>query len=102
MPHFLETLRLLRERLERDDDQAKLSDATAAIIMGLAGLALLSGDSKSAQHHVVGLHKLVGLRGSVSAFTHNAKLLMEILKYELPLIMHFYEAKKFLTITGAI
>ncbi len=83
MPHFLKTLKLLRERMADDDDQAKLSDSTAAAIMGLVGHAQLTGDFKTARHHMEGLYKVVILRGGVTTFKTNAKLLVEILRYDL-------------------
>ena len=81
MPHFLKTLKLLRERMA-DDNQAKLSDSTAAAIMGLVGHAQLTGDFKTARHHMEGLYKIVILRGGVTTFRTNAKLLVEILRYD--------------------
>jgi Fungal specific transcription factor domain len=83
MPHFLKTLKLLRERMANDDNTAKLSDSTAAAIMGLVGHAHLTGDFKSARYHMEGLYKIVRLRGGVASFRKNAKLLVEILRYDI-------------------
>ncbi|OIW23440.1 hypothetical protein CONLIGDRAFT_637397 [Coniochaeta ligniaria NRRL 30616] len=83
LPHFVKTLKLLRERLARDDDQARLSDTTAAAVMGIAGHALLTRDVKSAKHHIEGLCKIVGLRGGVATFRDSSKLLLEILRCDM-------------------
>jgi hypothetical protein len=83
LPHFLKTLKLLRERMADDDDEAKLSDSTVAAIMALVGHAHLTGDINSARHHMEGLYKIVVLRGGVTTFKRNAKLLVEILRYKL-------------------
>jgi len=80
-PHYLETLRLLRERLTHEDDQVRLSNSTATVVMGIAGHAYVIGDSKSAKHHVRGLFKIITLRGGVIPFKKNTKLLLEILRY---------------------
>jgi hypothetical protein len=80
MPHFVKTLKLLRERMANEDDQERLSDSTAAAIMGLVGHAHLTGDLKSARYHMEGLYKIVCLRGGVTTFKQNAKLLVEILR----------------------
>ncbi|KAH8777930.1 hypothetical protein F5882DRAFT_502748 [Hyaloscypha sp. PMI_1271] len=71
MPHFLTTLKLLRERIANDDDQAKLSDSTVAAIMGL-----------------IGLYKIVCLREGVISFRKNAKLLVEILRCDIGIALH--------------
>ena len=80
MPHFLRALRLLRERFADGDDQARVSDTTAAAVMGLAGHALMTGNHKSAMQHLAGLRKIVSLRGGVTTFGDNPKLLVEILR----------------------
>ncbi|KAF2095836.1 hypothetical protein NA57DRAFT_67545 [Rhizodiscina lignyota] len=86
--HFLKALKLLRERMSRDDDQAALSDTTAAAIMALSGHALMTGDFDSAMNHIEGLHKIVGLRGGVATFRSNAKLLIEILRCDIGMVLH--------------
>ena len=58
----------------------KLSLTTLAAVMGIAGHALVTGDAKAAKQHIEGLHKIVGLRGGVTSFTANPKLLIEILR----------------------
>jgi hypothetical protein len=80
MPHFVKTLKLLRERMADENDPERLSDSTVAAIMGLVGHAHLTGDLKSARNHLEGLYKIVRLRGGVTTFKQNAKLLVEILR----------------------
>jgi hypothetical protein len=80
--HLLKALKLLRERISRDD-QAALSDSTAAAVVALTSHALLTDDFKSATNHVKGLHKIVCMRGGVATFqSHAKKLLIEILRYK--------------------
>lgn len=62
-PHFLKALKLLRERLADNDNQDRLSNSTIAAVMGLAGYAHLTGDSRSARHHMEGMLKTISLRG---------------------------------------
>jgi hypothetical protein len=82
--HYFKTLRLLHERVLYDDNEVRLSNNTVAAVLGLAGHAYWTGDSKSATHHMEGLCKMVNLRGGVTTFRDNVKLLAEILRYELP------------------
>ena len=88
LPHFLATVKLLRERLARDDDEARLSFTTAAAIMGLAGHALWMGSCESARHHMEGLSNVVSLRGGIATFEQNPKLLMEILRCDIGIALH--------------
>lgn len=81
LPHFLRTLQFLRERLLHENDQA-LTIPTIATILALAAHAHFVGDFQSAKHHLGGLRKIVSLRGGIATFSDNAKLLVEILRYE--------------------
>ena len=83
LPHYLRTVRLLRERIMHEDNQS-LTTPTVAAILALAAHAHFVGDTESAKHHLEGLRKIVGMRGGVATFTGNAKLLVEILRYEFP------------------
>lgn len=42
--HFMKALRLLRERLSLEDEQAKVSDRTITVVMALAHFAYLMGE----------------------------------------------------------
>ena len=88
MPHFLETIKLLRKRLAHDDDAVRLSFTTAAAVMGLTGHAFWTGNSESARHHMEGLNKIVTLRGGVATFKENPKLLIEILRCDMGIALH--------------
>jgi hypothetical protein len=81
--HHLKTLKLLRERFLYGDDDVRLSNNTVSAVLSLAGHAFWTGDSKSAMHHLEGLCKIVILRGGVTAFRDNAKLLVEIFRCDL-------------------
>jgi hypothetical protein len=81
--HHLKTLKLLRGRFLYGDDEVRLSNNTVSAVLGLAGHAFWTGDSKSATHHLEGLCKIVGLRGGVTTFRDNAKLLVEIFRCDL-------------------
>lgn len=86
-PLVAKTLTLLRERLDQDDDNVKISNTTVAVVVKLAIYAHSTGDSKSARQHVEGLCKMVKLRGGLTAFRENTKLLVLILRYDcLPMI----------------
>ncbi|KAF6233984.1 hypothetical protein HO173_007814 [Letharia columbiana] len=87
LPHYLRTLRLLRERLLHENDQA-LTTPTVSAILALAAHAHFVGDSESAKHHLGGLRKIVSLRGGVATFSDNAKLLVEILRCDIGISFH--------------
>ncbi|KAF2668082.1 hypothetical protein BT63DRAFT_457382 [Microthyrium microscopicum] len=86
--HFTRALRLLRERLSGSDDQAMLSDSNMAAIMALSSHALLIGDVKSAKNHLEGLHKIVCIRGGLSSFLLNPKLLIDIMRCDIGMVLH--------------
>ncbi|KAK0701121.1 hypothetical protein B0H67DRAFT_595870 [Lasiosphaeris hirsuta] len=88
LPHFLRTVKLLRDRFDHGDDQARLSFPTAAAIMGLAGHAHMTGDSKSARNHISGLSKIARLKGGVAAMRCNTKLFVDILRADLGIALH--------------
>ncbi|KAK3389938.1 hypothetical protein B0H63DRAFT_105702 [Podospora didyma] len=89
LPHYTKTLKLLHERFsETGDEQARLSFTTVAAVMGLTGYAHLMGDTRSARHHLKGLHKIVTLRGGISTLRGSAKLLVEILRCDIGMALH--------------
>jgi hypothetical protein len=79
MPHYIKGLRLLRDRLSDEGDQARLSNTTVAAIMGLSAHALVTNDLDFARKHIEGLCRIVTLRGGTGTFGDNEKLLVEIL-----------------------
>jgi hypothetical protein len=100
--HYLRTLNILQERFAHDDDQARLSNTTVAAIMGIAGYAHITCDSKSAKHHMDGLSKIVNLRGGMISFKNHAKLLVEILRYDSLVVRGTSWREKALTVIGVI
>ena len=99
--HYLKTIRLLRNRLENDSDQVRLSNTTAAAVLSLACHAHIAGDSKSAKHHLDGLRRIVNLRGGIATFRENSKLLVEILRYSPLVVIHDFAFEEILIVTGA-
>lgn len=81
LPHYLKTVQILRERLLRENDHERLSTSTISAVLALAAHAHFVGDSESAKHHMEGLRRIISLRGGVTSFRENAKLLVEILRY---------------------
>ena len=78
--HHHKALSLLRERLLYGSDDARLSNNTVSVVLSLAGHAFWTGDVRSARNHMEGMRKIASLRGGLSAFRDNEKLLAEILR----------------------
>jgi hypothetical protein len=76
--HHQKGLMLLRQRLEGDDDEAKVFDDTISAILKLASAAQLDGVAEVAKQHMQGLRKMVDLRGGLGAFGGNLKRSVEI------------------------
>lgn len=74
-------LKILRERLLRDNDDAKISDGTISTVLKLAGAAQFDGNGETAKYHMQGLRRMVDLRGGLDVFEDKPKLLVEILRY---------------------
>lgn len=77
---YSKAVRKLRERLERDDEEAKLSHSTVMTIIHLTSHAQVMGEYVSAHQHLTGLLKIVTLRG-IAYFLNNPLLLIPILRY---------------------
>ena len=77
--HLVKALRLLRERISLDEKEM-LTDSTAAVVLVLTVHAYMAGESEPARHHMMGLRKIVDLRGGVASFKESPKLLLEILR----------------------
>jgi hypothetical protein len=75
----LKTLQLLRQKLSFGDEKAQLADATVFVVVNLAIHAHISGEHKSAKHHIEGIRRIVELRGGLGEFTQT-KLLIELLR----------------------
>ncbi|KAI1074918.1 hypothetical protein F5B20DRAFT_573754 [Whalleya microplaca] len=76
--HHQKGLKLLRERLHGDDDDAKISDDTISAVLKLASAAQFDGEVETARKHMQGLRKMTELRGGLDVFQYNPKLLVEI------------------------
>jgi hypothetical protein len=79
--HHQKGLKLIRERLDGDDKEAKISDATIGVVLKLASAAHFSGHVKIARQHIQGLKEMTNLRGGLQIFQDNPKLLVEIWRY---------------------
>jgi hypothetical protein len=75
----LKTLQLLREKLSFGDEKAQLADPTVFVVVNLAVHAHMTGEDKSAKHHLDGIRKIVELRGGLNNLTQT-KLLIELLR----------------------
>ncbi|KIX02149.1 uncharacterized protein Z518_08088 [Rhinocladiella mackenziei CBS 650.93] len=80
--HFLKGIQILRQRLLLGDENTKLSDSTIAVVLTLAMSALFMGEYETFRHHMVGLRKMVHLRGGIAAFRGN-KLLTEMFRCDI-------------------
>ncbi len=80
LSHQYAALRLLRERLYCPDPKDKFSDATILVVLYLALHAYFMNEYDTSQHHMSGLRKLVDIRGGLTAFSYNTKLIIELLK----------------------
>jgi len=63
--HHQKGLNLIRERLEGDDEEAKISDATIGVVLKLASAAQFGGHVEIAQQHMHGLWEMTNLRGGL-------------------------------------
>ena len=79
--HHQKGLKLIRERLNGDDEEAKISDATIGVVLKLAGAAQFGGHFGIAQQHMHGLWEMTNLRGGLRVFQDNPKLLVEIWRF---------------------
>ncbi|KAL1849890.1 hypothetical protein VTK73DRAFT_9792 [Phialemonium thermophilum] len=86
--HFVRTVQLLRERLLALGPGEQVSDLTISVVLSLATYAYLTGDDASAAHHMDGLRQIADLRGGLSAFLANDKLLIEMLRCDIALVLH--------------
>lgn len=77
---FSKTVRFLRERLGDEDDHLRLSDNTVMVVLILACHAHRLGQYIIAKNHMVGLRKIVDMRGGIAALKTRTKLLIEIIR----------------------
>lgn len=86
--HHQKAMILLRERLAGDDQVAKTSDLTVAVVLGLAMHAFVQGDYTTASHHMQGFGRMVDMRGGIVVFRNHAKLFTEMIKADLTIAVH--------------
>jgi hypothetical protein len=58
----LKGVRMLREKLLLQDEEAKLSDSTVSVVLTLANCAYSTGEYDTGRRHLEGLRKIVKLR----------------------------------------
>ncbi|KAJ4289667.1 hypothetical protein N0V90_010996 [Kalmusia sp. IMI 367209] len=78
---FATTVKILQNRISRDDDTLKLSDSTIMTIWALSGYAYTQGHHEAAHAHNAALIKLISMRGVDTIFHNkNTKLVTEIIR----------------------
>ncbi|KAI8631890.1 hypothetical protein F5Y19DRAFT_422438 [Xylariaceae sp. FL1651] len=87
-PHFASALRLLRERLLGDDQSDAITNSTIQVVIALATHASLQGQYEVAKCHMLGLQRIVELRGGIDAFRSYPKLILTILRSDIGLSLH--------------
>lgn len=80
MFHHSSALRLLRERISILENQGTVADSTVLVVLYLALHAHFMLDYNTAKHHLLGLKRIVDLRGGLDAFNYNLKMIIELLK----------------------
>lgn len=63
--HFAKTLKFLQDRLSLPDSDLAIADPTITAITNLATVAVFTGDYVTAVNHMMGLSKIVELRGDL-------------------------------------
>ncbi|MCJ1431347.1 hypothetical protein MMC27_000698 [Xylographa pallens] len=86
--HHHQALSLLREKLLDRLDDTQLSNNTLSVVLSFAGSAFWTGDLRFATNHIEGMRKIANLRGGLSTFKNNEKLLVEILRCDLGIAAH--------------
>ncbi|KAF2806033.1 uncharacterized protein BDZ99DRAFT_501563 [Mytilinidion resinicola] len=81
--HLVKTLAILQQRLASGDNELSTSDYTILVVVGLTLAATGLRDLETAVKHLKGLHKMVILRGGISAFQWNRSLQTKIFRADL-------------------
>ncbi|KAI1428122.1 hypothetical protein F5Y12DRAFT_733695 [Xylaria sp. FL1777] len=97
--HYHKTVTILRERLQFDNDEIRLSNNTVNVVLRLAGQAFSTGDLKSATNHMQGIRRIINLRGGLGTFRGNEKLAAETLRCDLGIAI--YTGSKPVLLRGA-
>lgn len=78
--HYQRVLRLLQLRLSHGSLESKTSYTTMAVVLALAVIAHLNGDVAVARDHMLGICKVVRLRGGIVSLRDSPKLLVVLLR----------------------
>ncbi|KAI0870711.1 hypothetical protein GGS24DRAFT_474443 [Hypoxylon argillaceum] len=84
-PHFVRSMRLLCERLLGDDQISPIGNSTVQVILALATHAKMHGEFGEARCHLMGLRRIVELRGGIHNFLPWPRLLLELLRTDIGL-----------------
>ncbi|RSM08753.1 hypothetical protein CEP52_004519 [Fusarium oligoseptatum] len=79
--HHTKALNALQTRLSAGNMEISTSDSTVLTVVGLTTAALAFGDVEIAQKHMTGLHRMVMLRGGISAFSHDKRLQTKLCRH---------------------
>lgn len=79
MLHLQKGLRILRKRLQFEDDPTTLSNSTMSAVVKLADTSHFDGDHEAAKQHMHGLRKIVDLRGGMES-VGGTRLMVEVLR----------------------
>jgi hypothetical protein len=77
--HAHQTLVMLQQRL--DDSRFATSDSTICVVLSLVNMTALIGNHEASRKHMMGLCKMVEMRGGVRAFTENSQIQLKICRY---------------------
>jgi len=80
MRHMSKTLQLLQHRLS--DSRLAVADTTIAVVVCLVVMSALIGNHDTATKHMVGLHKMVLLRGGERVLKENSQIQMKVCRYD--------------------
>ncbi|KAI2472639.1 hypothetical protein F4781DRAFT_316855 [Annulohypoxylon bovei var. microspora] len=83
LTHLVKALGLLRQRVAFGASEKSTSDSTIVVVVGLTMVAIALGDFEVSKMHLDGLHKMVILRGGITAFFQNKLLQTKILSADL-------------------
>jgi hypothetical protein len=80
LTHYVKALTILQQRLAQGHLTSSTSDSTILVVIGMAITAISLGDLETAQKHLIGLCRMVTLRGGITAFGSNRRLQIKILR----------------------
>ncbi|KAI0844415.1 hypothetical protein F5Y00DRAFT_274033 [Daldinia vernicosa] len=83
LAHFVKALGLLQERLASCEYKLSTSDPTILVVVGFTMVSTAMDDLGAASRHIKGLHRMVTLRGGISAFFEDKQLQTKILRADL-------------------